>query len=56
MHAQDMSAQLDAIPEENVVASAQNNGTIDTDQLSYEERSALVDSILQTDSAQLWGQ
>ena len=31
MHAQDMSAQLDAIPEENVVASAQNNGTIDTE-------------------------
>ena len=37
MHAQDMSAQLDAIdmdaamPEENVVASEKNNGTIDTE-------------------------
>ena len=52
-------AQIDSntlSAEENVVASAQNDGTIGTDQLSYEERSALVDSILQTDSAQLWGQ
>ena len=31
MYAQDMSAQLDAIPEENVVASEKNNGTIDTE-------------------------
>ena len=30
MYAQDMSAQLDAIQEENVVASAQNDGIIDT--------------------------
>ena len=31
MHAQDMSAQLDAMPEENVVASEKNNGTIGTE-------------------------
>ena len=32
MYAQDMSAQLDAIPEENVVASSDIDGTIGTDQ------------------------
>ena len=31
MHAQDMSAQLDAMSEENVVASEKNDGTIETE-------------------------
>ena len=49
MHAQDMSAQLDAIPEENVVASAQNNGTIDTEQRKEEKNNSYEDLLKELD-------
>ena len=55
MHAQDMSAQLDAIDtdaaisEENVVASAQNNGTIDTEQRKEEKNNSYEDLLKELD-------
>ncbi len=55
MYAQDMSAQLDAIDtdaaisEENVVASAQNNGTIDTEQRKEEKNNSYEDLLKELD-------